>query len=69
MKVDRSNFNYAIAILETLNYEELNNLDLSDWFDMESEEYKKRVEEWKFMGLSNKDFILMNDDIWKEQPK
>jgi hypothetical protein len=63
MKVTRDEFNKAISLLAVINFEELDILDLSEFYDVESGEYKKLLEEWKFTGLSNVEFIKFND--WK----
>ena len=68
MKIDRKKFLEAVEYISVVNhtysYNNLSANDYSEFFDMESEEFKKRYDDWKFTGLNVRDFILMNEDIW-----
>ena len=55
MKVDKKKFIEAVEYLRQINNTNLEDLDLSDFT---KKNLSKDIEEWKFTGLNNRDFIL-----------
>jgi len=55
MKVSKKKFNEAVDYLRQINKEDLSDLDLSE-FNIRM----TRINEWRFCGLNNEDFIQTN---------
>jgi len=87
MKVDRQTYVEAVEYINKVNKADIEDLDLSDFFDKKVEirevvEYstkegvpitetrsmslEKAIDEWRYTGLSNKDFISSHDVYWKD---
>jgi len=61
MKVNKEQFRQAIGLLASINFENLDELDLSEFYDINSKEFKDNIEDWKFMELSNVEFLKHYD--------
>lgn len=66
MKIDRKKFNEAIEYIRQVNETPFDNLDFSEYFDTDSDEFQECAREFKYFGLSNKDFISMYSNLVKE---
>jgi hypothetical protein len=61
MKVDRKKFIEAVQYLREINRTPLTELDLSEFTDRD---LTQDINEWKWIGLNNRDFVLelLDDD-------
>jgi len=66
MKIDRKKFTEAIEYIRQVNETPFDSLDFSEFFDTDSDEFQECAREFKYFGLSNKDFISMYSNLVKE---
>ena len=66
MKIDRKKFTEAIEYIRQVNETPFDSLDFSEFFDTDSDEFQECAREFKYFGLSNKDFISMDSNLVKE---
>ena len=59
MKIDRSRLLSAMEYIRQINDTNFDELDFSEFFDVNDPEYKEMSEQFKQLGMSNKDFIMM----------
>ena len=67
MKIDRKKFIQAIDYIRQVNETPFDSLDFSEFFDVDSDEFQECAREFKYFGLSNKDFIGMYSNLVKEE--
>jgi hypothetical protein len=63
-KIDRKKYLESYKYIKSFDKVDLDRLDLSEFFDMSDSNIQNKIDEWKFTGLINRDFILMNEDLW-----
>lgn len=66
MKIDRKKFTEAIEYIRQVNETPFDSLDFSEFFDTDSDEFQECARDFKYFGLSNKDFISMYSNLVKE---
>lgn len=66
MKINRQKFTEAIDYIRQVNETPFDDLDFSEFFDVDSDEFQECAREFKYFGLSNKDFISMYSNLLKE---
>ena len=67
MKIDRKKFTDAIEYIQRVNSMPFDELDFSEFFDTDSHEFQECAREFKYFGLSNKDFIGMYSNLIKQE--
>lgn len=66
MKINRQKFTEAIDYIRQVNETPFDDLDFSEFFDVDSDEFQECAREFKYFGLSNKDIISMYSNLIKE---
>jgi hypothetical protein len=66
MRIDRKKFTEAVEYIRLVNSISFDELDFSEFFNTDSDEFRECAREFKYFGLSNKDFIGMYSNLIKE---
>lgn len=67
MRIDRKKFTEAVEYIRLVNSISFDELDFSEFFNTDSDEFRECARDFKYFGLSNKDFIGMYSNLIKQE--